>query len=290
MSDASLSEKPDDQDLRDWVHTFFRKYLVGLAGGYVPIGPDEKLIGDETFFCYSGFIYSHADEWYFVTAGHCLNELYGYLEQKKIHLTGISLIGLSGENPDESTSIPFHHYNDAPRHFVDEAETKSGIDYGWIKLRPYYQLWLEKAGVKPVAADDWVDRTSQKNWGEVVVGFPVELQNKDMNRDIESEQVRGEVEPVMISINQLTDVPDKYEGYNPNWFIGKVTDSCDLESIVGTSGGPIIQFYETDSGIVDFRIVALQSWWHKPMRIAFGSPIASVLRRLISDLEPHKQG
>lgn len=282
---AKLSAGETVEDILERWLTNFSRQLVALCGATVELD-DEGSAKKETFFCYTGFLIEADERWYMVTAGHCLKNFEAALVHPKIRLTGVALVGGFGTSSTSVVAVPFHHYTDAPRNAVyDEAK---GIDYGWMEIRQYYRNFLQQEGALPIPLIDVNQPAKRKVEGHLIVGFPDEFVNKNLNVPDRADPIKGEIEPAMISANAINPVPADLAPIANLWFMGQLNQTAPLKSAVGLSGGPIIEIV-VDGNEFNFRMIALQSWWLDQRRIVFGCPATTFLPNVLDEIQKQQQ-
>ncbi len=270
--------------LRRWL-TIFSRRLIALCGATVELDDPGK-VKKETFFCYTGFLIEVNERWYMVTAGHCLENFEAALAHPKIRLTGVALVGGFGQSSNSVMAVPFYHHADAPRNAVDDKV--NGLDYGWMEIRQYYRNFLEQEGALPIPLFDVNQPAKGKVEGHVIVGFPDELVEKNLNVADQADPIKGEIEPVMISAPAMNSVPTDLAPIANLWFIGQLNQAAPLKSAVGLSGGPIIEI-AVDGNEFDFRMIALQSWWLDQQRIVFGCLACTFLPLVLDEIQKQQQ-
>ncbi len=273
------------QDVLDRWFKMFQRRLVALCGAYVTLDAQGNPT-KETFFCYTGFLIELDGRWYMVTAGHCLEEFYQALAHPQIKVTGVALAGGFGPPNDAVIAVPFHHYDTAPKNYVyDKA---NGLDYGWIEVRDFYRNLLETEGALPLPLIDVTQPPKGQVQGHVIVGFPAELVSKDLNVGDKDQPIRGEIEPVMISANEIANPPADVVALKAQWFVGQLHQGQSLASAKGLSGGPIIEI-AVDGNAFNFRMIAVQSWWMDQRRIVFGCPATVFLPKILAEIAAAQQ-
>jgi len=259
--------------------TSFSCRLIALCGAYVD-RDDEGKATKETFFCYTGIIGELEGRWYLVTAGHCIQELKAAFQEPKIEVTGIALVGGFGAD-NKLVAQPFHHFDDAPQNAVNNNE--EGLDYGWMEIRPFYRHLLEQAGALPISLLEMNQPQTGNICNQIIVGFPENLVQKDMNSADWSQPIKGVIQPIMVTANVMNPLPDDIKPIANAWFVGHLFETSILDSAKGLSGAPILEVAEHTEGFV-FRIIALQSWWKNQRRIIFGCPTAIFVPRLLDEI------
>lgn len=270
----------DDPELEKAFQHFCR-HLVGLAVTYQYTASElfepEKYI----FLCLSGFVFSSRNRWFWITAGHALKELDENRENDKIKLVSSVLVDYFHTNTSNNIPIPFDYKNSQRMYVFDE---KAGLDFGLIALRPIYKDLLRKNEIVPLAEENW--NYSKKITFDrfILLGLPEQYIGVSDSSKVDSHEYIANVYPTMIYLEPTDYQPREKTDFNR--FIAKIPDSQSINSLVGTSGGPIFGF---SSEYVDrYWIVAVQNSWLPESKIIFGCPIsvfAPLAEGIIDDLE-----
>src|SRR5260370_8755785 len=106
------------------------KHLVCLVASYVQLDNKGQRVGDEKIATFSGFVMSFIDTWFFVTAGHALQEAID--DKLKTGLVKRHHVGFHDSIGAEAKSqIPtLIDYESTPRGYVDDPTL--GLDIGMI--------------------------------------------------------------------------------------------------------------------------------------------------------------
>jgi hypothetical protein len=211
---------------------------------------------------YSAFVLSVCDDWYLVTAGHCLDKITKAIAQG-FEVKADLFDGL-GTNAKFKTSIPFD-YRGAEPTSLDEF----GADYGVLRLSYLYRKQLEANGVVPIDENGWLLRPSNyAPLAYLLLGIPDELT-----------QQSGAVMRYWCSVNpieELPDRPDYIDEPSVPTFYGRILLQDDVNSIVGMSGGPIFSMQYSDDGKLKYWLHALQSGWWSTEHVV-GAPLIGPL-------------
>src|SRR4051812_5737048 len=97
---------------------FFSVNLVALSGTQVFDSPPRQ----NTFFV-AGCILDYDDEWFFITAGHCIQEFEQALQTARVG--SIRLVGYVGSQATNHGGVSVNYKDEFKYEFVDE---RTGID------------------------------------------------------------------------------------------------------------------------------------------------------------------
>lgn len=207
--------------------------------------------GQRHAFVITAFVLSANDQWFLVTAGHCIKEVNNYIASPGWKLERSCLLdschlGVRGFDP-----VPFL-YKDAEPMRVDDKDL--GLDYGVLVLSSYYRNLLESNGIRPLDEEAWRSPPDNPDsyW---LLGIPGELVEVDFNLDC----VR--IVPLAYGVER---VPERHPGFTETpvpLFYGRIGLDDGMTSIKGVSGGPIFALQQDKQDQVRYWVVALQSRW-----------------------------
>jgi len=200
------------------------------------------------------------------TAGHVIQELDTLIADPGVHIEGACLLDGWSIGAVNHDPIPFDLVG-APRVFIhDDAD---GLDFGFIRIRPYYQRLLETNGIEAVDEQRWRNLHQVRFSHYGVLGIPEERVTKNLRTAGGETQVSSTADPFYIPVTWVDDAPDEFLNTTCPRFIGRLPDVLPIESVVGMSGGPIFGFW-VENGSTKYCILAIQSAWRKDHRIIFG--------------------
>ncbi len=266
---------------------YFGKHLVGIGATQVYGDPPV-----ENVFFVVGFVASIKDEWFFVTAGHCLAELEEAIKSSRVE--NVRLVDYMGQQAMDKSPIPFDYAGSFRDFHCDE---RTGVDAGFVHIRPFYRRQLEANGI--VAHDEvqW-KRQPEKFEAAWMMGIPSSTVKR---RDEESYWFSTRMIPLEIvpSTPQkfIDDSPgnltDRERSLRDRLFYGRFPGVIDLpknergdDDIKGMSGGPIFGFAHS-LGRAKYWIAAVQSCWYPRSRLIRGTPfplIGYTTERFLDDL------
>ncbi len=123
----------------------YSQFLIGLA---LLVETDEEPSAECYFF--SGFVMQFGREWFWVTAGHVMEQIEPHLA------TGVAkrfrLIDNYGFGTDRSHSVPFDYEGAWRYHIYDKA---NGLDFGAVEVAPFYRRVLATNDVAVVKKAHW---------------------------------------------------------------------------------------------------------------------------------------
>ena len=237
----------------------YSQYLVGLA---LLVEPEDEKPSAECYF-YSGFVMQFGREWYWVTAGHIM-------EQIEPHLSGgvakrFRLIDNYGFGADRSNAVPFDYEGSWRYHIYDK---RSGLDFGAVEIAPFYRRTLQSNAVAVVKMADWRRLNPWKFPRFVLTGLADDSTTKSKTFKKDHYVVHGKPTPNLILADQIPMPKGSRLKYKR--IAGQISEKWPEGSIVGMSGGPIFGIrLDTPRS----PIIAVQSSWLEGDRIALGCPI-----------------
>jgi hypothetical protein len=251
----------DDPSSPDAFLKFMARHLVGLTGFYKSYDRDGKAFA-EGAFALSGFVVEIAGIFFWVTAGHCLEELLDTpLREGSLRLFHTGFADYFGSKAQHFEPIPYT-YEPGSAFYLQQPEL--GLDFGLLPLSSLTCRALIANGIKAVGRENWVHQHRIQFEHYKMLGFPAHrIEYSRMGP-----QLTAGIGAQMIQIDRLdpTEVPAERGEY----FAGRIPDHVQIASIEGMSGGPIFGFRKNESGRWTYHIVALQSAWREQSRLIFG--------------------
>jgi hypothetical protein len=253
-------------------HKWVNRHLVILVVTYTHLDKGGKPTGVSRVTACSGSILSVGESWFFVTAGHVIEELDELYLHPSVRIDGACFIDSLGLQSTYDSPIPFN-YGLSARH----ARNEDGLDYGFIELSSNDRQLMLKNPVEPIPLGNWVHQDIDKCDTFALLGIP---------KDTVSLETRDEpgvnLGTAWISLTRLKELPEGADTTAYDRFIGDIgkKHSHNLE---GTSGGPIIGFAHIE-GQIYYWIVALQSTCLKN-RYVFGCPTKLIGQIILENLQ-----
>lgn len=184
----------------------------------------------------TAFVLSVADQWFLVTAGHCLRDIIDEpIKKHGCQLTQCYLIDYLGSGAIHEQRIPFAYHQSNPSYLSDGVN----FDYGVMVLSPYYRALLEKNNVQALDERVWKMQPSKVDY-YFLLGVPAELIKKNL------ESV--EIIPTLHKVLPLYQRPEAFPDSEVPLFYGRVALGAGVTDIKGMSGGPIFGFYANEQG------------------------------------------
>ena len=249
----------------DPIVRFFHKHLV-------PMLFTAQEGRDSRQFIVTAFVLSVEDEWFLVTAGHCLRDI-ETIKTRGAEITSCALVDTLGEGAEFKYTIPFAYERASPHYLSSDYPE---FDYGMIPLSRYYRQLLEANNVQPLSEQVWNKQPDDFDFFKLI-GVPFELLH------FTNEFV--EVTTALFDVEALDKLPEGFPEPSIPQFVGKIHLAEDIDSIDGTSGGPIFGFKEIPTGELRYWLVALQSRWYPTSQIVIGCPTKLLGESLRSLLE-----
>lgn len=223
-------------------------------------------------FVITSFVLSVQENWFLVTAGHCLQSIdeykaNGYVIQK------CYLMDSMGAGATHFEPIIFTYDIAQPQYMPDSRE----MDYGIIPLSAYYQGLLSANNITSLNEEVW-RKQPNKPESFALVGIPEDFIQRD-----------NETVGIVAVLNWIDECekPDNFPDTELPLFYGKVKLHSNQRSVAGMSGGPIFAF-EQVNGQYRYWLKALQSRWRGQSEIVIGCPtifLGNVIDKMISENE-----
>jgi hypothetical protein len=231
------------------VVSFLHRHVVPII--FIFSRSDKKFT-----YIVTSFVLSVGDDWFLITAGHCLQYIDDY-KKEGYKISKCYLLDSSGDGATHREPVIFTYEQQNPLYIPDDRER----DYGIIPLSRYYQELLRKNNIIPLSEEVWKHQP-KKPEHFVLMGVPEEYIKEGKN-----------YLELATTINYIEkcDRPDSLPDTEPSLFYGKIILSAERKSIAGMSGGPIFAF-ETVNEQVRYWLVALQSRWLPDSKIVVGCP------------------
>ena len=245
---------------------FYGNHLIALAGLSQPLHSNGKPDGETNCFFYSGFVMVIRRRWYFVTAGHILENIESSIKKGKVKVSECRLVDYYGQGTYSKEPIPFD-YNAAYKYYY-YSETE-GLDFGVLEINSNQQKLLKANKVKAVLKNNWEKRSCLTFDRYFMLGLPSDCIQRGNTYNRDGYIIQGSAVPNAIYIKEVKRPIKKWiRPYKR--FIGKIPGKhkVTVGDIEGMSGGPIFGFAKEEPG--QHYIVAVQSTWIKNRDITFG--------------------
>jgi hypothetical protein len=239
------------------------RHFVTLSFDYVPPG---KTLAEKRSGVVSGFVVEIDRIWFYVTAGHVIDEL-----REGLRIGGKfdrwRLDDQTAGNQFKGAAVPYDF--SLERWFV-LRDDDIGMDYAATPLSPLYRENLKAGGVIPIVKEAW-GRYPLKEYHEyALMGVPAETVINPRQGFVEARVMMIPLEPV--------DAPPSAGKTAQNMFFAKLkfdaTGTTRPESIKGMSGGPIFGLRKIE-GQRKYWIVGVQSGWYENLLIVSVCPFPS---------------
>lgn len=271
------AEQPPDW----WLDPRVRELLLSVMTpslGHLLINWEHVDTGKRQPLVYSGFFMGHRDYFFWVTAGHVIHEIQALLANPKFRVKEARLRDGRPLSDKFASSVPVSIEADKLLGIDAETEEEAlGLDFGILPLSPLVLAGLaSNPGTLFLPAEDSLGGTIEHAAGLYVLGAPGERV-----KHVSSIDVQFEIH--CLPAHLLSGAPPELRQL-PGSLYGKLIDlgpdNNPMNSILGMSGGPVFAVeYRTDEEF-GFRLVGIQSSWHRPTRQVRVSPIVDVIRCL----------
>lgn len=244
------------------------RHFVALSCQYESLNTDGSVFHSGTMI-FSGFIIEFLERWYWVTAGHCLEEeLDDHIRRGEIRVIGGSFIDYLGFEAQHFHTYPYTY---APGDGQYIYRPDIGLDFAILRLDGLMRPAFARNGIVPIGRENWIHQPNLSFEFYRMLGIPrgrvVTTHEPDGSESVS-------VGLALLAIDEAT--PEEAESlpdHRPNMFIGKIAPEAKIDTIKGMSGGPIYGFRHDSEGRLVYHAIALQSSWYPDSRIICGCPL-----------------
>jgi hypothetical protein len=251
------------QELQDSdVIKLLSRHFVALACAYEFRNADGSMTRHSVPF--SGFLLGMHGYFFWVTAGHCLDELEKLHARKDIKILGEAFLDSFGYGAVHKEPPPFRYETGCGYHLDDP---QNALDFALIPLNPLLIRAFEANNLVPITRENWVHQQDLTFDFYMMLGIPADSVTSKLH---DGGTITTVLSTKMLSIDRirfedLGDTPSGAEAAPTDaWFIGRLSRQRKTKNIEGMSGGPIYGFRRDRKGRISYHVVALQSrWWDK---------------------------
>lgn len=228
---------------------------------------------------FSGFFLVYRDQSFWMTAGHVITQLQEMTTDRGLHIQEVLMRDGHPPADMDASCLPIA-LDPASMFGIDlgqaEHDSDSGFDFGMLALRPIYAANLaNNPGTTFFPAEDSME-TARQSGGLYVIGAPCE-------RVLKTNGTNLRLEVHCLPIKQLGQCPPHLSNCRHAIYGQLVQDGDDpiwIDSIKGMSGGPVFAVEHRAKGKFGFRLVGIQSAWHRPSRTVRISPVRAMLEAM----------
>ena len=232
--------------------SYFQKHLV-------PIVFSRQKDDEIQKFIVTSFVLSVLEQWFIVTAGHCISAINQLVNEHGYKITNCYLIDSFGLGAKHLSPIPFDFVASNPVCLSEKKE----FDYGIIPLSSHYVNLLKANNIQPLNEEVWKKQPTHVDF-YLLLGVPSQL-TKLKSNNIEFITTQHRIKPV-------EEKPAEFPDTNWPLFYGRITLDESITNIEGMSGGPILGFYKNDKNELRYWLIALQSTWLEHSKIIKACP------------------
>jgi hypothetical protein len=196
----------------------------------------------------TAFVLSVSDQWFLVTAGHCIRDIETLTDHYGYEITRCQLIDSLGLGATHPEPIPFVYENSHPACLSDDY----AFDYGVMALSPYYRQLLQTNNVQALTEEVWKKQPIEVDF-YVLLGIPAEL--------VKVNPASIEIAPTLHTVEPISQKPEGFTEVDAPLFYGRIVLGEGMSSIEGMSGGPVFAFHRNKKGELRYWLTALQSRW-----------------------------
>jgi endonuclease YncB( thermonuclease family) len=271
-SEPAMSESTAKPDPVRW----FGRHFAAYTFDYESFNPDGSLL-HRGIGVHSGFFLEIGDNWFWVTAGHCLkDELEDPVAKGQLRLLAGSFMDYFGHEATNTISVPFL-YEPGCAFYLDKPEM--GLDFALLPIDGLMKKTFLANKNVPISRENWVHQHRLDFEKYLLMGIP----NSKVSTRSNSTGMTIDVQPYLIEVHQID--PSTVDASSDEWFAAKIDDEVKLKSIKGMSGGPIFGFRRDDEGQLRYHAVAVQSRWLASERIIFGCSLPRFAEQIVKSMQ-----
>jgi hypothetical protein len=246
-----------NQKASDWT-SWLSDCLLGIAFEYRPRDQEQTHA-----YVASAFVIEMQDEWFLITAGH-VKEMFDCSKRGDVEILSTRLLDGFGSGPITKEGFDFDMDTVMSAFYYEES---SGLDVGFIHLRPMYRRLLEANRIRTFSELNWESSKGQEFEFYLLLGLLYE--------SVRANGKNWQVASMIASIKE-TDEPADCLVKKVDRFYGSIPSSPVYQSIKGMSGGPLLGFRRDRDGSLRYWIVGLQSGWDAPSHTIAVTWIAAI--------------
>lgn len=220
---------------------FFHRHVIALVFTFQKERETRNL-------AVTAFVLSVSDQWFLITAGHCIRLVDSMTSELGYNLSRCQLVDSLGIGALHPEAIPFAYRDSHPTCISDDY----AFDYGVMVLSPYYRRLLQANSVEALDEDVWKKQPTVVDF-YMLLGIPSEFVTVD-SQNISIGSTLHKVEP-------LDERPEGFTQVDTPLFYGRIRLREGMTSIQGMSGGPVFAFHLNEKGELRYWLTALQSRW-----------------------------
>lgn len=241
---------------------------------------------DPAAFAISGFVITVRSIWFFITAGHILQDLKSRLRVGRRIMKSRLFADLASKKT--SQAVPFT-LGDTPQWYINSE----GVDYAVIPLRPGFVRPLIADGILPLTETSWNDCPDKAD-DYFLLGFPSQAKTVSIASNGIKGTVNISVGCPLLPIFPVSDPPSTLKCSNARFYakvpiVGGIVQGIQtkLTDIDGMSGGPIFAIKWIDSKNIRYWVIAVQSGWLRSERTLAACPILPLVNAIEQSIDDH---
>gem|GEM_PF-3706208 len=272
---------PLDQEYLDW----FNRSFVSLCWVDCESDTDGTATLNPRMFCTSGFVIDRSGEWFWITAGHLLNDLQNELRAMNRRIVQSYLLAGWDSAAGAVARIPFD-INACFKYYEDDEH--EGTDLGVVFLPEEHRQNLVNSGV---AAITNLDCPEQEYDRYVVHGLPSREQRDSIEQTEDGIECSTSIMPVAFQVFPLPGCSGGFSETTRDRFYASVPAEVQLDTLDGVSGGPIYGLRQVE-GRVDCHLIAVQNRERKTSRTIAACPsplFHEILAKGIAEIQRQRE-
>lgn len=258
----------------------FGRHSLGLSLGWIDKGEPRLKMA-------SGFLLVYEGYWFWITAGHVIEEIEKFQKSaKELH---VRAHWIDGYKVSSANSIPVADFPDMATWSI----YKAGLDLGMVLIHPFdAKAMSANPDLIPLDETIWKGRDNQRPDSYYIVGSPEDWQPNSVIQSGRNVGVYADFPTVVIPVDRVDAPGDSEDAFwtAPGAFHGRIAATISnggesLTDIKGVSGGPIFGLQRRTDGEMRYWLYGIQGSWKKGECVIRATDVAVLERALALLLE-----
>lgn len=263
MGNVSVQENNDE------MVRFFHRHVI-------PIHLLFRKGSEEKACLITTFVMSIYDQWFLVTAGHCIEDI----EENLINgyeIARCRLIDFMGSGARHAEPIPFDYQESSASKLCYDPK----YDYGILYLNENQVRLLKANGIQALNEEVWEKQPDSVDF-YMLLGVVNELSDVTPNS--------AHITSTLHKVIELPDRPADFGETEAPTFWGRIHLKDPVTDIAGMSGGPIFSIHRKENGDLRYWLHAIQSRWlpsQKLIAACLARPVGIFLKEVMEGKHQH---
>lgn len=257
------------------INDLTKRVVASLGRHFVTLSCQQHLpsIEQPKTLVFSGFVVEILDEWFYMTAGHILEDV-RTAKRSGARFDAWRFGDQLAGNAFNGAAVPYEFDDDKWLSFDDRS---AGIDYAVGHIHHFYRRQLEAGGVTAIVRTAWSDHvTKSDHWA--LVGVPSESVEYDGKTMITARAVLVPLVP--------TQEPEAAGMKAENQFYARPAEDSEpnFKNPDGFSGAPVFSLTYIDEQW-QYKVIGVQSAWYESSGTLAICPFTSFAQSIEDELK-----